>query len=31
MGCNPATREAIHIKASKKMAFRPAKKLKESV
>src|SRR5258708_5231230 len=31
MGCNPATGEAIKIKASKKIAFRPAKELKESV
>ena len=31
MGRNPATGEAIQIKASKKVAFRPAKDLKESV
>lgn len=31
MGRNPATGEAIKIKASKKIAFRPAKKLKEAV
>ena len=31
MGRNPATGEAIQIKASKKVAFRPAKELKESV
>ncbi|HEY0182469.1 MAG TPA: HU family DNA-binding protein [Rhodopila sp.] len=31
MGRNPATGEAIEIKASKKVAFRPAKELKESV
>ena len=31
MGRNPATGEAIKIKASKKVAFRPAKDLKESV
>ena len=31
MGRNPATGEAIHIKASKKVAFRPAKELKEAV
>ena len=30
-GRNPATGETIHIKASKKVAFRPAKELKESV
>jgi DNA-binding protein HU-beta len=30
-GRNPATGEAIKIKASKKIAFRPAKELKESV
>ncbi len=29
MGRNPATGEAIKIKASKKIAFRPAKELKE--
>ena len=31
MGRNPATGEAIHIKASKKVAFRAAKDLKEAV
>ena len=31
MGRNPATGEAIKIKASKKIAFRPAKELKEVV
>ena len=31
MGRNPATGEAIKIKASKKVAFRAAKELKESV
>jgi DNA-binding protein HU-beta len=31
MGRNPATGEAIKIKASKKVAFRPAKELKESI
>jgi DNA-binding protein HU-beta len=31
MGRNPATGAAIQIKASKKIAFRPAKELKESV
>jgi DNA-binding protein HU-beta len=31
MGRNPATGEAIKIKASKRIAFRPAKELKESV
>jgi DNA-binding protein HU-beta len=31
MGRNPATGEAIQIKASKKVAFRAAKELKESV
>jgi DNA-binding protein HU-beta len=31
MGRNPATGEAITIKASKKVAFRPAKELKEAV
>ena len=30
-GRNPATGEPIHIKASKKVAFRPAKELKESI
>jgi len=31
MGRNPATGEAIKIKASKKIAFRASKELKESV
>ena len=31
MGRNPATGEAIQIKASKKIAFRPAKELKEAI
>ena len=31
MGRNPATGEAIQIKASKKIGFRPAKELKEAV
>jgi DNA-binding protein HU-beta len=31
MGRNPATGESIQIKASKKVAFRPAKELKEAV
>jgi DNA-binding protein HU-beta len=31
MGRNPATGEAIKIKASKRIAFRPAKELKEAV
>jgi DNA-binding protein HU-beta len=31
MGRNPATGEAIRIKASKKIAFRAAKELKESI
>jgi DNA-binding protein HU-beta len=31
MGRNPATGEQIRIKASKKIAFRPAKELKEAV
>jgi DNA-binding protein HU-beta len=31
MGRNPATGEAVKIKASKKVAFRPAKELKESI
>ena len=31
MGLNPATGEAIKIKARKKVAFRPAKELKEAV
>ena len=30
-GRNPATGEAITIKASKKLAFRPAKELKEAI
>jgi DNA-binding protein HU-beta len=30
-GRNPATGEAIQIKASKKVVFRPAKELKETV
>jgi DNA-binding protein HU-beta len=30
-GRNPATGETIHIKASKKVAFRAAKELKEAV
>ena len=30
-GRNPATGEAIHIKASKKVAFRASKELKEAV
>jgi DNA-binding protein HU-beta len=30
-GRNPATGEEIQIKASKKVAFRPAKELKEAV
>ena len=30
-GRNPATGEAIKIKASKKIAFRPSKELKETV
>ena len=30
-GRNPATGETIQIKASKKIAFRPAKELKETV
>jgi DNA-binding protein HU-beta len=30
-GRNPATGEAITIKASKKIAFRPAKELKEAI
>lgn len=30
-GRNPATGEAIHIKASKKVAFRPVKELKETI
>ncbi len=30
-GRNPATGEAIKIKASKKIAFRPAKELKDSI
>jgi DNA-binding protein HU-beta len=31
MGRNPATGEAIKIKASKKVAFRPAKELKQAI
>jgi DNA-binding protein HU-beta len=31
MGRNPATGQAIHIKASKKVAFRAAQDLKEAV
>ena len=31
MGRNPATGEPIKIKASKKVAFRPAKELKEAI
>jgi DNA-binding protein HU-beta len=31
MGRNPATGEAIHIKASKKIAFRAAKELKDAI
>ena len=31
MGRNPATGEQIQIKASKKIAFRPAKELKEAI
>jgi DNA-binding protein HU-beta len=31
MGRNPATGEAIQIKASRKIAFRAAKELKESI
>jgi len=31
MGRNPATGEPIKIKASKKIAFRPAKELKEAI
>jgi DNA-binding protein HU-beta len=31
MGRNPGTGEAIEIKASKKIAFRPAKELREAV
>ena len=31
MGRNPATGEAIQIKASKKIGFRPAKELKEAI
>src|ERR1700747_3637515 len=31
MGRNPATGEAIQVKASKKVAFREAKELKEAV
>ena len=31
MGRNPATGEPIQVKASKKIAFRPAKELKEAI
>jgi DNA-binding protein HU-beta len=31
MGRNPATGEAIQIKASKKVAFRASKELKEAI
>jgi DNA-binding protein HU-beta len=31
MGRNPATGEAIQIKASRKIAFRPSKELKEAI
>jgi DNA-binding protein HU-beta len=31
MGRNPGTGEPMEIKASKKVAFRPAKELKESI
>ena len=31
MGRNPATGEAIQIKASRKIAFRPAKELKDAI
>ena len=31
MGRNPSTGEAIQIKASKKIAFRPAKELKRAI
>jgi len=31
MGRNPATGEAIKIKASKKLAFRPAKEIKDAI
>ena len=31
MGRNPGTGEAIQIKASRKIAFRPAKELKEAI
>ena len=31
MGRNPATGEVIKIKASRKIAFRPARELKEAV
>jgi DNA-binding protein HU-beta len=31
MDCNPATGEPIKIKASKKVAFRAAKDLKEAI
>lgn len=30
-GRNPATGEAIHIKATRKVAFRPVKELKEAI
>jgi DNA-binding protein HU-beta len=30
-GRNPATGESIEIKASKKVAFRPAKELKDAI
>jgi DNA-binding protein HU-beta len=30
-GCNPATGETLEIAASKKVAFRPARELKEAV
>ncbi|MBJ7407408.1 MAG: HU family DNA-binding protein [Bradyrhizobium sp.] len=30
-GRNPATGEAIHIKASRKVAFRPVKELKDAI
>ena len=30
-GRNPGTGEAIHIKASRKVAFRPVKELKEAI
>ena len=31
MGRNPATGKSIQIKASKKIAFRPSKELKEAI